>query len=132
MKQAGLICAAALFLTACGDEPAEPVTRDTSAETAIADTELETVDKVETEDMPIVGGPCSYEVSMLEAHVVAIEDDQVEMNDNDANVFYLQLSDFPSPPRPGDDYTIKREMITEGTCTPEIYTVQEGDVGGVE
>lgn len=131
MKQAGFICAAALFISACGGEPAEPVTDEAVVEPEGA-SDLDTVDATEAEMDPIAGGPCTYDVAMVEAHVVVIEDDLVEMNDSSANPFYLDLSDFDTPPQAGDDFTIKRETITSGTCTPEIYTIMEGDVGGVE
>lgn len=124
-----IIPAIALFAAACGggdgdlpaddmDAPAPP------SETSVADdSEM---------DMPVVGGPCSYEETMIDAHVITIEDDLVELAGSDSEPFYMPVEDFPSVPEAGADYTIKAELITEGTCTPAIYTVIEGDVGGVE
>ncbi|MEQ8558817.1 MAG: hypothetical protein RIB03_10920 [Henriciella sp.] len=134
MRYAAYACAFALILTACGDDPGEPVT-DTSGgagEMSASETadEINQVDETETE--MVVGGPCTYEVAMLEAHVVAIDGNTVEMNDSDATPFYMSVEDFETVPEAGEDFTIKREVITEGTCTPEIYTVIDGDVGGVE
>ncbi|WP_084397794.1 hypothetical protein [Henriciella aquimarina] len=132
MKHAAFLCAAALMLTACGNEPGEPVT-DEAGDAGEMSTEAGTdeINKVD-ETEQIAGGACSYEVAMVEAHVVAIDGDTVEMNDSDASIFYMSVDDFETMPEAGEDFTIKREMITEGTCTPEIYTVVDGDVGGVE
>lgn len=85
-----------------------------------------------TDDPGFVGGPCSYEEQMIDAHVIVVEDDMVELAGTDSESFYMPVESFPSAPEAGADYTIKAELITEGTCTPEIYTVIEGDVGGVE
>lgn len=73
---------------------------------------------------PIVGGPCSYEESVIEARVVGVEDGLVEMSSAGADyTFMLDVDDFDAPPAPGTRVALRRERITEGTCTPEIYTI---------
>ena len=128
MKYACL-SAFALLLTACGGGDSDLPLEDMAA--PAPPSESATVDDSEP-DIPIVGGPCSYEETVIDAHVIAVDDDLVELAGNGTQSFYMQVGDFPSVPEAGADYTIKAELITEGTCTPEIYTVIEGDVGGVE
>lgn len=107
MKHAAFACAAALFLSACGD--AENTALPTDGEEQI-----------------IAGGECSYVENVFEADVVGVEDDRVELKGPDGVSFYMQADDFDATPAAGETYTIKGEMIIEGTCTPEIYTVMEG------
>ncbi|MEM5516579.1 hypothetical protein WNY37_06435 [Henriciella sp. AS95] len=124
-----MLPALALLASACGGGDSDLPADDMAAPTPPAETSI--VDESET-DMPIVGGPCSYDDSVIDAHVITIEDGIVELAGTDSESFYMPVEDFPSVPEAGADYTIKAELITEGTCTPEIYTVIEGDVGGVE
>ena len=123
MKYAYL--AAILLIAACGGDEPDTAPGDTEA---VVETESPDI----IDDDEIAGGPCAYEETIIDAHVVAIEDDRVELAMSGGEQFYIPTEDFPAPPRAGDDYTIRQELITEGTCTPEIYTVIEGDVGGVE
>lgn len=72
----------------------------------------------------MVGGPCSYDTSVIEAEVVRVEDNLVELSGpaRDEN-FVMPIEDFGTAPEAGTEFTIRREMITRGTCTPEIYTI---------
>ena len=73
---------------------------------------------------PIVGGPCSYETDTIEATAIEVDEDGVLFEGPDGE-FYVSGAYLGALPAPGDVLTLKRERITEGTCTPEIYTVPE-------
>lgn len=118
-----LIPAIALFAAACGESGPDLPGEDAAAPPPPAESEAD--------DM-IAGGPCSYEETIIDAHVIAIEDGRVELAESGEQSFYIGSDAFPSMPEPGEDFTIRWESITEGTCTPDIYTIIDGDVGGVE
>ena len=71
---------------------------------------------------PIVGGPCSYETSIIEATVKEVDADRALFTGPDGE-FYVSQEYLREMPAVGDTLTLKRELITEGTCTPEIYSV---------
>ena len=109
-----LVATATLLATACGagdTDPAEDMPED---------------------DMRIVGGPCSYDETVIEAEVIALEEDRIELARPDGEPFYMRVEDFGRAPSPGETFTILWEQITEGTCTPDIYTVMEAEAGGAE
>lgn len=122
-----LLAATALLITACGET--DPAPADT--EVVVTTDGAENADVV-PDDSTIAGGPCSYDEAVIEAHVITIEDGQVELAETGGESFYMQAQDFPADVKAGDDFTIRAELITEGTCTPEIYTIIEGDELGVE
>lgn len=70
----------------------------------------------------ITGGPCSYETDTITATVTETDEDGVFFEGPDGE-FYISGNDLDPRPEPGDVLTLKRERITEGTCTPEIYSV---------
>ena len=74
---------------------------------------------------PIVGGPCSYETSTLQATVTAVGEDGVTFEGPEGE-FRVSTEYLGALPAVGDTLTLKRERITEGTCTPEIYSVVTG------
>ena len=73
---------------------------------------------------PIVGGPCSYETSVITGTVIEIDEYNARLT-GDEGEFWVQLADLRTPPAVGETLTLQRERITEGTCTPEIYSVVE-------
>ncbi len=75
---------------------------------------------------PIAGGPCKYETSMITGTVTEVGDDNVLMMGEDGE-FRVQVADFRNPPAVGDTLTLQRQLITEGTCTPEIYAETVGN-----
>lgn len=125
-----LIAALALFTAACGGGDSELPDDTTTAPEPPAESEISSTDT--GMDEGFAGGPCSYEETMLDAHVITVEDGQVELAETGGESFYIPLEDFDETPEAGEDFTIRWESITEGTCTPDIYTIVDGDVGGVE
>ena len=73
---------------------------------------------------PVVGGPCSYDSTVFEATISKVDDTDIIFDGPDGE-FYMSLSDFETTPSVGDTFTVKRDLITEGTCTPEIYSIME-------
>ena len=71
---------------------------------------------------PIVGGPCSYETSIIEATVIEADEDGAVFMGPEGE-FYVSDEYLRTVPDVGAILTLQRERITEGTCTPEIYTV---------
>lgn len=71
---------------------------------------------------PIAGGPCSYETSVIDATVKEVDEDGALFLGPDGE-FWVSDEYLGALPEVGDMLTLKREQITEGTCTPEIYTV---------
>ena len=71
---------------------------------------------------PIAGGPCSYETSVIEATVTQVEEDGV-LFEGPEGEFWVSDEYLGTLPAVGDTMTLQREQITEGTCTPEIYSV---------
>lgn len=73
---------------------------------------------------PVVGGPCSYDSTVFDATVKDVDDAGIIFDGPDGE-FYMSLSNVETTPSVGDTYTVKRDLITEGTCTPEIYSIME-------
>ena len=74
----------------------------------------------------IAGGPCSYETSIIEGTVTEVDEDGA-LFDGAEGEFWVTAEYLGDLPAVGDTLTLKRERITEGTCTPEIYTVVTPD-----
>ncbi|HPE47365.1 MAG TPA: hypothetical protein PLR76_03175 [Hyphomonas sp.] len=75
---------------------------------------------------PIVGGPCSYETTMVDATVTDVENDGATFNGPEGE-FWVPLDYLHTLPAVGETLTLKHERITEGTCTPDIYSVVKRD-----
>jgi len=75
---------------------------------------------------PIVGGPCSYETSIITGTVTEVDEDGALFT-GDEGEFWVPLDYLRTLPAVGETLTPQRERITEGTCTPEIYSVVTGD-----
>ncbi|MEM1105660.1 MAG: hypothetical protein AAGH87_04655 [Pseudomonadota bacterium] len=73
---------------------------------------------------PIVGGPCAYETSIVEATAVAVDADGVRFETAGGELF-AAASELPALPAVGETMTLQVERITQGTCTPEIITLVE-------
>lgn len=71
---------------------------------------------------PIVGGPCSYETSTIEGTVTEVDEDGALFMGEEGE-FWVSDEYLGTLPAVGDTIRFQRERITEGTCTPEIYTV---------
>lgn len=69
----------------------------------------------------IVGGPCSYETSIVTGTVTEVDEDGALLMGEEGE-FWVQASYLGTLPAVGDTLTLQRERITEGTCTPEIYS----------
>ena len=108
----------ALFVAACGGSEPDLPGEDTVAPTPPAEDARVDYD---AEGGMIVGGPCSYETDIIEATVIESDEDGALFEGPDGTDFYVS-SEYVSPVPPvGETLTLKRERITEGTCTPEIY-----------
>ncbi|WP_139068910.1 MULTISPECIES: hypothetical protein [Hyphomonas] len=73
---------------------------------------------------PIAGGPCSYETSIVEGTVTEVDEDGALLMGEEGE-FWVTAEYLGTLPEVGDTLTLQRERITEGTCTPEIYSVVE-------
>ena len=71
---------------------------------------------------PIVGGPCSYETSIIEATVTG-HDEYGTIFDGPEGEFRVSEEYLGMRPEVGETLTLKRDRITEGTCTPEMYSL---------
>lgn len=71
---------------------------------------------------PIAGGPCTYETSIIEATVLAVEEDGALFDSIEGEIF-LPAIDLPTRPLIGETFILEVERILTGTCTPEIITV---------
>jgi len=71
---------------------------------------------------PITGGPCSYETSIVQGTVTEVDEDGALLNGEEGE-FWVTAEYLRELPEVGDTLTLQRERITEGTCTPEIYSV---------
>ncbi|WP_339681355.1 hypothetical protein [uncultured Hyphomonas sp.] len=76
---------------------------------------------------PIVGGPCSYETSIITATVTEVDEDGA-LFEGPEGEFWVPGSYLGTLPTVGDTLTLKRDRITEGTCTPEMYEVVDADI----
>lgn len=72
----------------------------------------------------LVGGPCSYEASTLEGTVTAIRQDGALVVAS-GEEWLVPQEYIREPLEIGLNVTLMREQITEGTCTPVIYTVRK-------
>ncbi|MEZ5998206.1 MAG: hypothetical protein R3B98_05895 [Hyphomonas sp.] len=70
---------------------------------------------------PIVGGPCSYETSMVTGTVTETDEGGALLT-GDEGEFWVPLEYLVTLPEVGETLTLQRERITQGTCTPEIYS----------
>ncbi|RAN35931.1 hypothetical protein [Hyphomonas pacifica] len=73
---------------------------------------------------PVVGGPCSYDSTVFDVTVKAVDDAGITFDGPDGE-FRMSLSELETTPAVGETLTVKRDLITEGTCTPEIYSIME-------
>lgn len=67
---------------------------------------------------PMVGGPCSYEFREVDAAVLRVLDEDIELQDEDGVTFYLPADVFDAPVETGEHYRFEKRFIVEGTCTP--------------
>nr|WP_321358974.1 hypothetical protein [uncultured Hyphomonas sp.] len=77
---------------------------------------------------PMVGGPCSYDKSVVEGTVIAVDEDGAQFIGEEGE-FWVSDSYLGRIPAIGEKIRFQLERITEGTCTPEIYTVIDGSGG---
>ncbi len=71
---------------------------------------------------PMVGGPCRYDSKEVTAAVVQVFDDAARMQEDGTSiVFEVELQRFAEPPAVGQQYTMSKRFIVEGTCTPYTY-----------
>ena len=70
---------------------------------------------------PIAGGPCSYETSVIEGTVTEVDEDGALFMGEEGE-FWVSDEYLGKLPAVGDTIRFQRERITEGTCTPEIYS----------
>lgn len=82
-------------------------------------------------DSPMVGGPCSYESSIITATVAEVEEGGAVFNGPDGE-FWVSASYLGTPPKVGDTLTLRLDRIVEGTCTPEIFSVIDPDTGDID
>ena len=71
---------------------------------------------------PPVGGPCTYEESVVSGVVTGETGYNVTIS-GETGEFTVSKEYFPedAPPVEGETYTFRRSLIASGTCTPEIY-----------
>ncbi len=106
-----LLGAALSFAAACHATPeAAPV-----EETAVA---TETAPMV----MPRVGGPCSYETTVVVAAVTQVTDTSVQLSEPEARPFTLPSTVFSEAPVVGQEFNFTKRKITKSTCSPLIYS----------
>lgn len=72
---------------------------------------------------PIVGGPCSYDTVEVDGTVSAVSEERVIVG-TEGDEIAVPAEYVRSQLAVGDAVTVKIETITEGTCTPVIYTVE--------
>ncbi|RIJ16043.1 SH3 domain-containing protein [Henriciella mobilis] len=114
-----ILPALALFLAACGGSEPDLPGEDTVAPNPPA--EDARVD-YEAEGGMIVGGPCSYETDIIEVTVIESDEDGAMVEGPGGEEMYVP-SEYVSPvPATGETLTLKVERITEGTCTPLIFS----------
>lgn len=70
----------------------------------------------------IVGGPCSYETTELRAQVSEINPNGYVFAASDEEI-HVPEEYVRMPLQLGDNVILTQERITEGTCTPVIYSV---------
>jgi len=70
---------------------------------------------------PIAGGPCKYDTSIVKGTVTEVDEDGALRMGKEGE-FWVQASDLRKLPAVGDTLTLQHERITEGTCTPDIYS----------
>jgi len=70
---------------------------------------------------PIVGGPCSYETSIIEGTVTEVDEDGALFMGEEGE-FWVSDEYLGRIPTIGEKIRFQLERITEGTCTPEIYS----------
>lgn len=76
---------------------------------------------------PIAGGPCSYETTIISATVTEVDEDGA-LFDGPEGELWVPASYLGTLPEVGETLTLKRDQITQGTCTPEMYEVVAADV----
>lgn len=71
---------------------------------------------------PMVGGPCRYDTKEVTATVVKVFDDAALMQEDGTSiVFEVELQRFAEPPEAGQQHTMAKRFIVEGSCTPYSY-----------
>jgi hypothetical protein len=76
---------------------------------------------------PIAGGPCKYDTSIVKGTVTEVDEDGALLM-GEEGAFRVEISDLLKSPAVGDTLTLQHEQITEGTCTPDIYSeISSGD-----
>ncbi|MEZ5952728.1 MAG: hypothetical protein R3C13_00350 [Hyphomonas sp.] len=75
---------------------------------------------------PIAGGPCSYDTSIVTGTVIEVDEDGALLM-GEGGEFWVPGEYLGALPEVGEALTFQRELIVEGTCTPEIYTVVAPD-----
>lgn len=70
-----------------------------------------------------VGGPCQYSSVHTKMIVLSVDSEFVISDIHGIGERRLLVSNFASPPSKGEGYFITVDTITQGTCTPYIYTV---------
>lgn len=71
--------------------------------------------------VPVDGGPCTYETSDISAEVIALNDNTAEF-EGPFGAFNMRYSELGGTPEIGDTLDFSADIITEGTCTPHIYS----------
>ncbi|MAK62723.1 MAG: hypothetical protein CMK09_17270 [Ponticaulis sp.] len=74
----------------------------------------------------MVGGPCTYDTSRFTASVIELRDNVAEF-EGPVGPFTMSYSELGEKPDKGDSLDFSLDLITSGTCTPEIYTVVRGE-----
>ena len=69
--------------------------------------------------MGLVGGPCSYETSVVEAKVVEQVEHGVVVNTPEGHL-YVSSDDLMGATSTGETLLLERKRILEGTCTPDM------------
>jgi hypothetical protein len=69
--------------------------------------------------MQIVGGPCSYESSIVEANVVEQVEHGVVVNTPEGHL-YVGFDNLTGQPATGDRLLLERQRITNGSCVPDV------------
>lgn len=68
------------------------------------------------------GGPCTYDSIEFSASVLELRDNVAEFEGPEGR-FTMSYSEMGERPELGQSLSFKLDLITSGTCTPEIYSV---------
>ena len=75
---------------------------------------------------PVVGGPCAYETTIMNGTVIQANGDAA-LFETETGEMYIPAAYLDPVPLVGETLTIRRDRITEGTCTPEVFSVVRED-----